>query len=201
MRVCVCICVLCFGLCMKFLAPCFPVPLHKINQSGVPQGHLRVRSARRVLRHRRPRQAREPLPQRGAEVDRGGGAAGRPAALLLHDALRGCLQERNPGMCMRVCVILVCRLPVIVWHSYRCGPYLSNSCSARGSILILSPQPQQAQTAVYLGFISARAVEHPFLRPISYFSTTLSLDFSTAIVSSAGRICMILCAFLPACLR
>ncbi|CAM9931830.1 unnamed protein product, partial [Ectocarpus fasciculatus] len=58
------------------------------HNPGVPQGYLRVRPARRVLRHGRARQARKPLPKRGAEVDGDLGAAGRPAARLLHDALR-----------------------------------------------------------------------------------------------------------------
>ena len=43
---------------------------------GMPQGHVRVRPEGRVLRHHWPRQARQPLPQRGAEVERHVGGAG-----------------------------------------------------------------------------------------------------------------------------
>lgn len=84
--------------CFHFTSLPFPQ-----RNAGVPQGHVRVRPEGRVLRHHRARQARQPLPQRRAEVERNLRGAGRPAARVLHDALRRSLQERDPGKDFAAC--------------------------------------------------------------------------------------------------
>lgn len=86
-----------------------------IRNAGVPQGHVRLRPEGRVFRHHRARQARQPLPQRRAEVERDLGGAGRLAARVLHDPLRRRLQERDPGECsgaVQICSQLPCERAV-----------------------------------------------------------------------------------------